>query len=228
MQKLVQGIHNFQAAVFGPKHDLFARAASEAQRPLALFITCSDSRIQPDLMLGCDPGEVFILRNAGNLVPPHGASNGGEAATIEYAVAALKVPAIIVCGHSGCGAMRALIQPADLAGLPQMTRWLTHAEATGQIIKAQYGHLSDRPLWTATAEENVLVQLENLRTHPVVAAGLAAGTLKLHGWMFKMETGEVFAYDPARGQFLPLAEATPEGAPARELHGWHSRSAVAS
>lgn len=227
MQKLVQGIHQFQSSIFGPKHELFERAVAEAQRPLALFITCSDSRIQPDLMLGCDPGEVFILRNAGNLIPPHGAPAGGESATIEYAVAALKIPTIIVCGHSRCGAMKAIIQPADLDGLPRMAQWLTHAEATSQIIKAQYGHLDAGPRWTATAEENVLVQLENLRTHPTVAAGLAAGTLKLHGWMFKMETGEVFAYDPVRGQFLPLAEAPIDAPTAREYAVLNGRSAVA-
>jgi carbonic anhydrase len=225
MQKLVQGIHHFQSSIFGPKHDLFERAATAVQRPVALLITCSDSRIQPDLMLGCDPGEVFIMRNAGNLIPPHGAPTGGEAATIEYAIAALKVPDVIVCGHSRCGAMKAVIQPSDLNGLPRMAQWLTHAEATSQIIKAQYGHLDAGPLWTATAEENVLVQIENLRTHPAVAAGLAAGTLKLHGWMFKMETGEVFAYDPLRGQFLPLAEAAPEGLPARLVNAWPSDAA---
>jgi carbonic anhydrase len=216
MQKLVQGIHHFQAAAFGPRH---RPLGDEPQRPLALFITCSDSRIQPDLMLGCDPGDVFIMRNAGNLIPPHGAPAGGEAATIEYAVAALRVPNIIVCGHSRCGAMKALLQPADLDGLPRMTQWLTHAEATRQIIHAQYGRLTDGPLWTAAAEENVLVQIENLRTHPTVAAGLASGTVKLHGWMFKMETGQVFAYDPPRGQFLPLADAGADAAPARGLHG---------
>jgi carbonic anhydrase len=203
MQKLVQGIHQFQATIFRPHREWYERLA-DGQHPLALFITCSDSRINPNLITQTDPGELFIVRNAGNIVPPHHPTPGGEEATIEFAIAGLGIKDIIVCGHTRCGAMKGLLDPDGLADMPAVRHWLTHAEATRRIIREKYGHLSDLPLLTATAEENVLVQLENLRTHPAVAAGLAKGDLKLHGWMYKIETGEVFAFDPDAGQFAPV------------------------
>ena len=208
MQQLVQGIHHFQANVFRSQRELFERLAV-GQQPEALFITCSDSRINPNLITQTDPGELFILRNAGNIVPSYGPANGGEAATIEFAVAALGIEDIIICGHSHCGAMAALIEPERLGELPALTRWLSHAETTRRIMKEKYEHLSGLPLLTATVEENVLVQLENLRTHLAVAAALARGDLKLHGWVYKIETGEVFAYDPERVEFVPLTDSSP-------------------
>jgi carbonic anhydrase len=208
MQKLVQGIHQFQRSIFSRHRPLFERLA-HGQKPHALFITCSDSRINPNLLTQTEPGELFILRNAGNLIPPHGASQGGEGATIEYAVVGLDVQDIIVCGHSLCGAMKGLLDPALLEGMPIVAGWLSHAEATRRIMAEKYADREGDALWTATVEENVLVQIENLRTHPSVAARLAQDRLKLHGWVYKIETGEVFAYDPAAGQFLPLLPATP-------------------
>ncbi len=216
MQKLVQGIHHFQRNIFSSQRSLFERLAEE-QFPDALFITCSDSRINPNLITQTDPGDLFILRNAGNIVPPHGAANGGEGATIEYAVAALGIRDIIVCGHSHCGAMKALLEPDGVRELPAVARWLSHAEATRRIMKEKYGDRAGEALLTATVEENVLVQLENLRTHPAVASGLARDKLKLHGWFYKIETGQVFAYDPEREQFLPVVEA-PTAPPAVTAH----------
>jgi carbonic anhydrase len=206
MQKLVQGIHKFQKHAFAPRKDLFERL-SHGQNPEALFITCSDSRINPNLLTQTEPGDLFILRNAGNIIPPADAPANGEHATIEFAVAALGVTDIIVCGHSHCGALSGLLNPASLDGLPSMTAWLTHAEATERIIRENYPHLEGEALLTVTIEENVLVQLENLRTLPAVAERLAAGDLHLHGWVYKIETGEVFAYDAAEGQFVTLAPA---------------------
>jgi carbonic anhydrase len=201
MQKLVEGIHHFQEHVLAEKRELFARL-EDGQHPLALFITCSDSRIDPSLLTQTEPGELFILRTAGNIVPPYGAVEGGEAATIEYAVSVLKVRDVIVCGHSHCGAMGALLQPESVRELPAVRRLLNHAEATRRIVAENYGHLEEgRPRLMATIEENVLVQLEHLRTHPSVAAALSRRELQLHGWVYKFETGEVFAYDPAVQQF---------------------------
>ncbi len=206
MQKLVEGIHHFQANVFSTHRDLFERLAT-GQSPEALFITCSDSRINPNLITQTDPGDLFLLRNAGNLIPPYGAANGGgEAATVEFAVAGLGVRDVIVCGHSHCGVMQGLLYPEKLRDLPLVAGWLCHADATRRIMREKYKDLSGDALLTATTEENVLVQLENLRTHPVVAAGLARGRLKLHGWVYKIETGQVFAYEPERGQFLPVTQ----------------------
>ena len=205
MQKLVQGIHQFRENVFRPRREWFERLAA-GQRPLALFVTCSDSRINPNLITQTDPGELFIARNAGNIVPPHHPAPGGEEATIEFAVAGLGIKDLIVCGHTHCGAMKGLLDPEGLSDMPAVRHWLAHADATRRIIRDKYGHLAGTPLLTAAAQENVLVQLEHLRTHPAVAAGLARGELKLHGWMYKIETGEVFAFDPASGQFAPVAD----------------------
>jgi carbonic anhydrase len=204
MQKLIQGIHRFQQESFRPLQGLFEQL-SKGQNPETLFITCSDSRIDPNLLTRSKPGDLFILRNAGNIVPPHGATIGGEAAAIEFAVVVLAVKDIIICGHSLCGAMEGLLQPEKVASLPAMSSWLSHAETTRQIVKANYGHLDGDRLLTATVEENVLVQLENLRALPAVSARLARGDLHLHGWVYKIETGEVFAYDLKSGQFVPVA-----------------------
>ena len=205
MQKLVAGIHQFQQDSFRPMQGMFEQLA-RGQSPETLFITCSDSRIVPNLLTQTDPGDLFILRNAGNIVPPHGASGGGEGATIEFAVAGLGVRDIIVCGHSHCGAMKGLLHPEQLTTLPAMAAWLSHAETTARIVRDNYQHLEGDKLLTACTEENVLVQLEHLRTLPAVASRLVKGDLHLHGWVYKIETGEVFAYEPTTGQFVPLAE----------------------
>jgi carbonic anhydrase len=204
MQKLVAGIHQFHHQIQSERPDLLSRM-SRGQEPLALFITCSDSRIVPNQITQTDPGELFILRTAGNIVPPYGAVQGGEAATIEYAITALNVTDVIVCGHSLCGAMGALLDPAQVRGMPAVEAILKHAEATRRIMDENYAHLADPVAkLTATVQENVLVQLENLRTHPSVAAAMARGALQLHAWVFKMQTAEVFAYHPDIQQFRTL------------------------
>jgi len=204
MQKLVKGIHQFQDGVFGSKQGLFETLA-KGQQPLALFITCSDSRIVPALLTQTEPGELFILRNAGNIIPPYGAVDGGEAATIEYAVKVLGVKDIIICGHSHCGAMGGLLAPEQLDKLPAVRSWLNHAESTSRIIEENYKHVTDPAArLKAAVEENVLVQLENLRTHPTVAAALGRNALNLHGWVYKFETGQVFGYHAESSQFTPI------------------------
>jgi carbonic anhydrase len=208
MQKLIEGIHHFRNEVFSSRRELFERLA-HGQRPLACFITCADSRINPNLITNTEPGELFIVRNAGNLVPPHGTSNNGEAAAVEFALVGLGVKDIIVCGHSRCGAMSGLLEPEKLHSMPAVREWLRHAEATERIIRENYNHLSGDALLTATAEENVLVQLEHLRTLPAVAARLARGEVKLHAWMYKIETGEVFEYDAVQRQYVLCGESCP-------------------
>lgn len=204
MQKLVDGVHKFQKEIFGQQKGLFERLARK-QEPDTLFITCSDSRINPALLTQTEPGDIFILRNAGNIVPPFGAAPAsGEAATIEFAVAALGVKDIIVCGHSHCGAMKALVDPSQAQDLPSMKRWLEHAQITREIVREKYQDRGAEDLVGVCIQENVLAQLENLRTHPQVAAKLASGSLRLHAWVYNIETGEVFNYDPEEGQFVPL------------------------
>ncbi len=204
MQKLVDGVHRFERGVFNNQRRLFEQLAN-GQSPLALFITCSDSRINPNQLTQTGPGELFILRNAGNIVPPYGAVHGGEAATIEYAICVLKVRDIVVCGHSHCGAMSGLLNPESIEKLCSVKIWLNHAEATRRIITENYQHVTDpKARLTATVEENVLVQLENLRTHPAVASAMGRDEVHLHGWVHKFETGQTFSYDVDQGQFLPL------------------------
>lgn len=214
MQTLVEGVHHFRQNVFPSKLRLFKRLA-KGQQPIALFITCSDSRINPNLITQTEPGELFILRNAGNIVPTYGAAAGGEGATIEYAVAGLDVADVIVCGHSHCGAMNGLLQPDAIKDLPAVAAWLSHAEPTRRIVREKYGCCSNAVQVTRATEENVLLQLDNLRTHPSVAAAVARGRLKLHGWVYKIETGEVSAYDATYQQFRPVTNTAPSPTPPR-------------
>jgi carbonic anhydrase len=206
MQKLIDGIHAFRAETFENERERFERLA-KGQSPETLFITCSDSRINPNLLTRSAPGELFILRNAGNIIPAYSGQSGGEVATIEYAVKVLGVKDIIVCGHSHCGAMAGLLEPEKLDAVPNVAAWLKNADSTRTIIQENYKHLTGEARLKATIQENVLVQIENLRTHPAVASRLAGGSLRLHGWVYKFETGEVFAYDPRDGQYA-LVEQT--------------------
>lgn len=203
MERLVHGLHHFQQHVFRPQREFFERLVT-GQAPETLFITCSDSRINPNLITQTEPGELFIIRNAGNIVPPHHCLPGGEAATIEYALVAIGVSDIVVCGHSQCGAMKAIIDPAPLDTMPVVADWLAYADSTRRIAQARYSHLSGQELLEVVVAENVLVQIEHLRTHPAVAAKLASGGLRLHAWVYAIESGEVLAYDPEQGQFAKI------------------------
>jgi carbonic anhydrase len=206
MTRIMQGVINFQRRIFGKKRDLFARLG-KGQQPLALFITCSDSRIAPDLLSQTEPGELFVLRNAGNLVPPHGAGSGAEAATIEYAVAQLRVREVILCGHSRCGAMHGLLEPEALAKLPSVAGWLQYAREV--LPQLPQGGLTPDQRLALAVEQNVLLQLEHLKTHPAVQAALAARTLRLHGWVYHFENGAVDVYDPLSSRFVPLEQVRP-------------------
>ncbi|MBX3436920.1 MAG: carbonic anhydrase [Planctomycetaceae bacterium] len=209
MHKLIRGIHDFQENIFSEQQELFERL-SYGQSPETLFITCSDSRINPNLLTQTAPGELFILRNAGNIVPPWGATNGGEGATIEYAVRVLGVKDIIICGHTHCGAMAGLLKPDSVKHLPAVSRWLEYADATACIVRDKYADEADEELLTDTIKENVLCQIDNLRTHPSVASGLATGSLKVHGWVYQFETGDVYAFQPRAGKFLTIGHLTEE------------------
>jgi carbonic anhydrase len=208
MERIIRGIHHFQNNVFSSQQELFERLAG-GQTPDALFITCSDSRINPNLVTQTKPGDLFILRNAGNIIPPYGAANGGEGATIEYAVTALGIKDIIVCGHTHCGAMKGLLNLDKLTNMPTVVSWLRHAEATRRIVEQKYQEDTEEDLMIDAAKENVLVQLKNLETHPCVAAGLATGKLNLHGWVYAFETGTIYTFDPAQGKFVSIAKEIP-------------------
>jgi len=208
MQKLIAGVHKFQTGEFGNYQKLFRKLSQEGQDPHTLFITCSDSRVIAELITQSKPGDLFVVKNIGNIVPPADVtgSTNSTAAAIEFAVGNLHVSDVVVCGHSQCGAMTALLSglPADPA-TPNLREWLALAAPVRQVLQTEYQHLkSHAERVTAAAEENVLFALENLRGYPTVQARLADGSLQLHGWFFKIATAELFAYDPDSKQFLPL------------------------
>ena len=207
MEKLVRGIHQFQTTAFSAHRELF-EILSQGQQPETLLITCSDSRIAPDLLMQTRPGDLFVLRNAGNLIPPYGAAQGGEGATIEYAVAALGVKHALVMGHSNCGAMKGLLDPESLADMPLVSEWLRHAAATRRVVDECYPDLEGVDLLNAAIKENVLVQLDNMRTYPKVAALMAKGALTLHGWIYEIKTGQILAYDPQVSHFVPITSGS--------------------
>src|SRR4051812_26918468 len=169
MQKLVKGIHSFQRGFFASHRDLFEQLAEAGQRPETLFITCSDSRVVPNLITNAAPGELFIVRNVGNIVPSAGRGLfGGVAAAIEYAIEVLEVGNVILCGHTGCGAIDAILHPERVKHLPFVSRWLAESERIPALIEERYGHLDGEAQMVAAVEENVLVNLENLRSFDFV------------------------------------------------------------
>ncbi len=203
MRKLIRGLREFQEHHFDEYRQLFEKLA-HGQKPRVLFITCSDSRIDPNLITQTNPGDLFVIRNAGNIVPPYGAANGGEGATIEYAVHALGVDQIVICGHSHCGAMKGLLKIKELRdSMPLVCEWLEHAAGTLRVIQDSYGHLEGEDLIETAVAENILTQIDNLKTYPVVHSRLHQGKLKIYGWIYEFETGNILAYDDETHAFVP-------------------------
>ena len=188
MQDLTEGVARFRRDVFPAKADLFTHLAGN-HRPTTLFISCSDARVVPELLTQSEPGELFVIRTAGNLVPAYAPGADGVAASVEYAVAVLGVSDVVVCGHSACGAMTALAEQHDLGGLPAVADWLRHADASRARVAGEAGALR----LDALVRDNVLAQLANLATHPSVA--LLRGTLTLRGWVYDIPTGTVEELD---------------------------------
>ena len=203
MEKLMAGLLKFQREVFPLKKELFERLAS-GQKPSTLFITCADSRVVPDLFTQSEPGEIFVIRNAGNIVPAYRRPPGGVTATIEFAVAVLGVKHIVICGHTDCGAMKGLLHPETLTGVPAVADWLGQAEATSRLVLDNYKGEDEPALVNAMIRENVLVQLKNLETHPSVLSRTARGDLQLYGWIYNIGTGDVESFDAEKQSFIRL------------------------
>jgi carbonic anhydrase len=208
MQRLIEGVHKFQKDQFGNYRKLFRKLSQEGQNPHTLFITCSDSRVLAELITQSKPGDLFVVKNIGNIVPPAGVrgDTNSTAAAIEFAVENLRVSDIVVCGHSQCGAISALLGEMNVGdSMPHLRDWLKLASSVLETMKKNYAHLTDAGArGNAAAEENVLFALENLHSYHCVQERLADGKLRLHGWFFKIATAELFAYDPESKQFLPL------------------------
>ncbi len=217
MQRLVDGLRKFQREVFPAKREMFERLAS-GQQPHTLFITCADSRVMPDLFTQAEPGELFVIRNAGNIVPAFSRNPGGVTATIEYAVVALGVKHIIVCGHTDCGAMKGLMHPERLTAVPTVASWLQQAEATRRIVDENYIGATEPQRIDAMIRENILMQLKNLETHPSVASRLARGDLSLYGWLYNIGTGQVESFDAALQEYVLLdGTSLPHATPVARL-----------
>ena len=205
LKELKEGIRKFQTEVYPANAALYAKAASVPQEPAALIITCADSRIDPELITQSGPGELFVTRNVGNLVPAYGEMLGGVSAVVEYAVSALKVRHVVVCGHTDCGAMKALLTPGSTDGLPTVKSWLKNAQAAlsvAESLSKADEKASER--LTRLTQENVLLQLQHLRTHPSVAGAMAREKLTISGWVYNIGTGEVLISENGERAFHPV------------------------
>ena len=205
MPHFAHGVVKFQREVFPEKAELFEQLAT-GQSPEALFITCSDSRIETAMLTQTDPGELFICRNAGNIVPPHTNQTGGMTASIEFALGALKIPHIVICGHTECGAMKGAMNRAGLTNLPHVREWLGYSQGAVDITEALGAGLDDEAKMRMLLEQNVILQLQHLKTHPTVAVALAQKAITLHGWVYDIKTGEVSAYDEASLSWISVEE----------------------
>ncbi len=202
MPKFVDGVIRFQEHVFPAKKALF-EALGDGQSPDALFITCSDSRIETGMLTQSEPGELFVCRNVGNIVPPHTEHTGGVTASLEFAAAVLKVRHIVICGHTGCGAMEAAMGRQSLSGLPHVRNWLQFTEKAVKIVEQTGQGKSIDEKQDMLTEQNVILQLEHIKTHPAVAERLKTGELTLHGWVYHITTGDVEVFDAQKDKFVP-------------------------
>ena len=202
LEQLKNGVRRFRAEVYPGQAQLHARAAIETQRPHTLFIACADSRVDPIEITQSGMGEVFVTRNIGNLVPAYGEMLGGVSAVIEFAVKSLRVQHIVVCGHTDCGAMKALLQPDSTKDMPTVTSWLTNARAALSVAETLHTKSEwRRELLSVLTEENVLLQLQHLKTHPSVAGAIAKGELSISGWLYDIGKGQVYIAEDGQSKF---------------------------
>jgi carbonic anhydrase len=207
LARITQGVSKFQTEVYPAQRAMFERL-QRGQEPLALFITCADSRVNPNLVTQTDPGEIFIERNPGNMVPPYVEFVGGVTAGVEYAMLVLKVPVIIVCGHTDCGVMKALLYPEQVEGMPGVQHWMSHGFAARSRVLSKVGDLPEHERLRDMTEFNVLAQIEHLKTHPSVQSRLLRGEIEVRGWVYDIGDGSVREYDPAAGTFGKLGSHT--------------------
>jgi len=204
MKDVIEGFLRFQKEAFPQRSKLFKELALN-QNPKTLFISCSDSRLVPELVTQREPGELFVIRNAGNIVPPFGPEPGGVSATVEYAVMALGVKDIVICGHSNCGAMSAIANCTCLDHMPAVAHWLRYSDAA-KAINESVEHENPEARVNGMVHQNVVAQLSNLRTHPCVAVALAKGEITLHGWVYDIESGCIEAFDAKSASFISLSD----------------------
>ena len=203
LARIVRGVSKFRSEIFPAQREMFERL-QRGQDPLGLFITCADSRVNPNLVTQTDPGEIFIERNPGNMVPPSVEFVGGVTAGVEYAMLVLKVPVIVVCGHTDCGVMKALLDPGAVHGMPGVQHWMSHGNAARERMLQELSYARKEEQLQRLTEYNVLQQIENLMTHPSVRKRTRYGELEIRGWVYDIGDGSVRDYNPATGKFESL------------------------
>jgi carbonic anhydrase len=215
LQQLKDGVRRFQTEVYPQQAEIFALAASEPQRPHTLFITCADSRVDPIAITSSGTGEVFVTRNIGNMVPAYGEMLGGVSAVIEFAVSSLNVRHIVICGHTHCGAMHALLEPESVANMPTVKSWLENAHAALVVAETLQERTTaittEESMIDVLTEQNVLLQMQHLKTHPSVARAMAQGELTISGWIYCIGTGEVCVAEDGERTFTPIGVELPTG-----------------
>jgi carbonic anhydrase len=194
------GVTRFSERVFPKRQALFEKLA-KAQSPEALFLTCADSRVVPALITQTGPGQLFVERNPGNLVPIYSEASVGVSASIEYAVTVLKVRHVIICGHSDCGVVKSLLHPEKVAALPAVARWIEFGSVAREKLFEEYKHLPEDQQLPILTELNVLTQIDNLHTHPSIQQALLEGRIALHAWVYHIHSGEVWAYNQVASRF---------------------------
>jgi carbonic anhydrase len=220
LAKIVSGVAKFQAEVFPTRRQEFEQIRNQ-QHPIATFFTCADSRILPAMILQTKAGEIFTERTPGNIVPRYSDHVGGVTASMEYAVMVLRVPLIIICGHTDCGVMKALLEPEQTSGMPALQNWMRHALAARERLLRDHPVASSEERLRLITEYNVLTQLENLRTHPAVETALAKGELEIQGWVYDIGGGLVSVADPQSGVFHTLTPpAENNSVTATRTRGW--------
>jgi carbonic anhydrase len=202
LERLLAGVRKFRREVYPSQKEMYEQVMREPQHPHTLIVTCADSRIDPEMLTQSSPGEIFVTRNIGNLVPAYGQMPGGISAVIEYAVTALEVSQVVICGHQDCGAMKGLLQPDSVARMPLVKSWLVNAEAALSVVEARNAAGAHKDMLNELIEENVLLQMNHLRTHPLVAGKVAMGTLAISGWVYDIASGSVRVHDEQLRRFV--------------------------
>lgn len=204
LERLLDGVRHFCRNEYPNRQEAYDQVTREGQRPHTLFVTCADSRVDPELITQSGPGDIFVARNIGNIVPAYGEMMGGVSAVVEYAVSALEVDQVVVCGHADCGAMRGLLAQQTLERMPAVQNWLQNAHAALSIADALYPRDNESEFLDELTRQNVLLQVSHVRTHPSVAGRVAQGRLAVYGWIYDFRSGKVLTYEEDTKRFVPV------------------------
>ncbi len=204
LERLLIGVRHFCEHEYPQRQEVYEQVTRAGQRPHTLFVTCADSRIDPELITQSGPGDIFVARNIGNIVPAYGEMMGGVSAVVEYAVSALEVDQVVICGHADCGAMAGLLHQEKLDGMSAVQNWLQNSLAALSISDALYSREDESKFLEALVQQNVLLQMNHIRTHPSVAGRVAQGRLAVYGWVYDFRAGAVLMYEEDAKRFAPI------------------------